>query len=73
METACDISFIPYFTTTFVEDYVKSKSKSSGKSHIDKGYIYFREEFIKTITKGKFYALFCYYIHYIQNRINLHT
>ena len=56
MDGVCDISSIPYFTTAFIEKYVKSKS--SGKSHVDKGYIYFREEFIKKISVGKFFSLF---------------
>ena len=55
MDEVCDISSILYLTTAFVENYVKSKSKSSGKSHVDKGYIYFREEFIKNISVGKFF------------------
>ena len=58
MDGVCDISSIPYFTTAYVENYVKSRSKSSGKSHVDKGYIYFREEFIKKISVGKFF--FCF-------------
>ena len=58
MDGVCDISSISYFTTAFVENYVKSKSKSSGKSHVDKGYIYFREEFIKKISVGKSFSLF---------------
>ena len=58
MDVVCDMSSILHFTTAFVVNYVKSKSNSSGKSHVDKGYIYLHEEFIKKISVGIFYSVF---------------
>ena len=47
------LEYVPYFTFTYVEHYIKEKSSSSGKNHLDKGVKYFMEGFIHQI-KGKY-------------------
>ena len=50
-----DLSIIPIeFDLELVSKFVKSRSKASGDSHINKGYKYFHEGYIHNIT-GKFF------------------
>ncbi len=44
-----DLACVPQISFGFVEEYVTEKSKSSGESHISKGYKYFSEAFIHSI------------------------
>ena len=44
-----DLSILPdgLLTKSFIDNYLKSKSKASGYAHISKGYKYFHEDFVK--------------------------
>ena len=48
METQ-DISKVPTINFTFIENFIKQNSKSSGDKEITKGFLYFSEAFVHGI------------------------
>ena len=49
-----DLDFVPYFTFSYVESYIKSMKKSSGQKTFNKGFKYFHEGYYQEL-KGKHY------------------
>ena len=48
-----DLSLVPEITFAFVEDFIKSHSTSSGKEQMTKGFKYYSEQYVHTVS-GKF-------------------
>lgn len=48
--SARDLSLVPHFTFSFVEDYIKEVKKSSGSKSIDRGFKYFSENFVHGLS-----------------------
>ncbi len=51
-----DLSLIPKFNFSAVDNYVKQMSSNSGDKHISKGVKYYKEGFVHDIT-GKYYII----------------
>jgi hypothetical protein len=51
------LSKLPAISFTFVEDFIKGPGTSSGKEQMAKGFKYYNEEYVHSVS-GKFY-IFC--------------
>ena len=48
-----DLTLVPDITFGFVEDFIKSHSTSSGKEQMTKGFKYYSEQYVHSVS-GKF-------------------
>ena len=59
-----DLSFVPKFAFSQVDEFATTESKSSGEKHISKGIKYYKEQFVHDI-KGECLRLNCLLYYFI--------
>lgn len=45
-----DLSLVPDVTFAFVENFIKSQSTSSGKEQMTKGFKYYSEQYVQSVS-----------------------